>query len=373
MKKFCFLLPILGMGFIFLQSCGEGFVPINNGINSSSGLCVEEGGHNTYVVNKNSVHSKGEISSLTGPDYKELGLKPVHLLFLGHSGWLENNTFRVLSYTGKQVNTTQCPLKFNYELDKGVTLSQVTSYYYSSLARQFSNEIELSLTGQGVYLITQAPVTGWSSKDNTIYLGVHQESQHDSGLDASIILNLVSEANIYYASRGNIYKDVEPNHRDCQDEKRMCCVDEEGCSKALTIGLSHYFSSYFFRKAPTVGESYSNKLTGIEDCGISRDLSKSKDLLISDAFNACEEKGYVYPMATVYASIWWNVLNKILDAEPQEAEPFQVFYLEHLKRLKGDFNFIDAFRSISELDAENFGSKFAPYFREEFIRRGISI
>ena len=371
-----FSLPILLVGFIFLQGCGEESQFVNNIDNQFQRVCVEEEGHKAYVVNKNSVYQKKEISSLIGPDYSGLSLQPVNLLFLDGFGQLRNDTFRILSYKGPQVQTTKCSLKFDYESDQGATLSQVTSYYYSSLARQFSKDKELSLIGQGVYIITQSSVTGWSSKDNTIYLGVHTETQHDSGLDGSIILSLISEANIYYASEGAIYKRTNQNHRDCREEKEMCCLSEEGCSKALTIGLSHYFSSYFFRTAPTIGEAYSNSLTGIEDCGISRDLNQSKDLSLTEAFSACEEDshhGYVYPMATVYASIWWNVFNKIMNTEPQEVNRFQVFYLEHLKRLKGNFNFIDAFHSMSDLDSKEFESKFTHYFRDEFIRRGINL
>ena len=258
-------------------------------------------------------------------------------------------------------------------------LSQVTSYYYSSsVARQFSKDQELSLSEKKIYLVTQAPVTGWSSEDNTIYLGVHPTTQQNSGLDASIILNLISEANIYYASQGLIYEKAHSTHKDCQGKKEMCCLNEQGCSKAITIGLSHYFSSYFFRQAPTVGESYSNRLKGIEDCSISRDLNESQNVSMEEAFDACEEKGYVYPMATVYASIWWNVLNQILEEDSKEtnlnlAASFQVFYLKHLESLKGDFNFIDAFSSMKKLDDEKFEAQFTNYFRSEFIRRGINL
>lgn len=375
-----FLALILTLGLILFQNCKGGFKTIaidrssNEGPHDNSqGIHCGGEGYNACVVNKNSVYEKGAISLLAGPDYRGLSLKSVNLSFLDSSGRLQNETFRVLSYVGPQVSTTDGPLKFNYESDQGVALSQVTSYYYSSLARQFSKDRELSLIGQNMYIITQAPVTGWSAEDNTIYLGLNPDNQHDSGLDASILLNLVSEANIYYASQGAIYTETNSNHRDCRSEEKMCCLNEKGCSKAITMGLSLYFSSYFFREAPTVGESYSNRLTGMEDCGISRDLNKSKDLLISTAFYSCRENGYVYPMATVYASIWWNVFKKISDDSPQETERLQVFYLEHLKGLKGNFSFIDAFNSMRKLDSQDFESKFATYFRNEFLRRGIRL
>ena len=382
---FIFIMVIIGKVFLF-QNCGK-FEALDTGslfMSSSQPQqinCLEKFPSYSCVVDKNSVYEKGKISETNNPDYTGLSLKPVKLTLLDDSGLLKNDTFQVLSYTGKQVRANG-PLKFSYELDNGVFLSQVTSYYYSSLAMGFSKSTELSLAGKGLYIITQAPVTGWSSEDNTIYLGLENEEdthrsdhQHDSGLDGGILLNLVSEANIYYTSKGAINKGLETKHRDCQNKKQMCCVDEKGCSKAMSMGLSMYFASYFFSLAPTVGESYNNSLTGVEDCGISRDLNASKDVLISEAFNACGEnnEGYVYPMATVYASIWWNVRHRLLREFPEEAENFQKFYLEHLKDLNGTLNFIDAYRLIGDLDSRDSGFQFTPYFREEFIRRGFSL
>ena len=374
------------VGLIFLigllvsfQNCKGVFQSIDNSVSSKAPIvssklnCIESNQSHACVIDKNSVYEKGQISSREGPDYNGLSLKPVELSFLDDSGFLQNDTFRVLSYTGQQVRTTDS-LKFGYESDQGVALSQVTSYYYSSLARKFSQDAKLSLVGKGLYIITQAPVTGWSIEDNTIYLGLDPETQHDSGLDGSLILSLVSEANIYYANLGAINTQMREKHRDCRGEKELCCIDDKGCSKAITIGLSLYFSSYFFQDTPTVGESYSNSLTGMEDCGISRNLNESKYVSISEAFNACgDNKGLVYPMATVYASIWWNVFKKVLDTAPEEAERFQVFYLKHLKGLRGNFDFIDTFNSMKELDSQDFESKFTPYFMTEFTRRGITL
>ncbi len=379
-----FMVVVVGPVFLF-QNCGkfealDSDSPFRSSVLSQQVSCLENFLSYSCVVDKNSVYEKGGISETNNPAYTGLLLKPVILTLLDDSGLLKNDTFQILSYTGKQVNV-HGPLKFSYELDNGVFLSQVTSYYYSSLAMGFSESTELFLASKGLYIITQAPVTGWSSEDNTIYLGLendeetHQINQHDSGLDGSILLNLVSEANIYYASKGAINRGLETKHRNCQNKEQMCCVDENGCSKAMSIGLSMYFASYFFSLAPTVGESYNNSLTGVEDCGISRDLNVSKDILISEVFGVCGEgnEGYVYPVATVYASIWWNVRNKLLNEALDEAENFQKFYLEHLKDLNGNLNFIDAYRLIGELDSRDFGSQFTPYFREEFIRRGFSL
>ena len=365
---FCLLVMV-----IFLHGCGEFQALDTSNEKQSQGICVEEEGHNTYVVDKNSVYATKRVSSLQNPNYKDLPLEPVHLSFLDSSGYLKNDTFHVLSYTGQQVKTTNCPLKFGYEEDQGVALSQLMSYHYSSMARRFSLEQSLFVLGQGIYIITQAPLTGWSSEDNTIYLGVHAETLHDSALDASILLNLISEANIYYATQGAIYKETHHNHRDCMGEEQACCLGQEGCSKAITIGLSQYFSSYFFKEAPTVGETYSNRLTGIEDCGISRDLNVSRSVSMTTAFSACGQTGYVYPMATVYASIWWNVLQNLSNTQPESLERFQVFYLKHLKGLRGDFDFLDVFNSMKEIDNQEFGSAFTSYFRSEFTQRGIDL
>ena len=322
-KRLAFLLIFIAVasGVVFLfQNCGK-FEALDGDSSSMRSSrfeqmnCLENFPSYSCVIDKNSVYEKGEISDTNNPDYTDLLLKAVRLTLLDGSGLLKNNTFQVLSYTGTQVRVNG-PLKFSYESDNGVFLSQVTSYYHSTLAMGFSESTELSLAGKGLYIITQAPITGWSSEDNTIYLGLETEGgvSHDSGLDGGILLNLVSEANIYYASRGAINKGLEKKHRDCQNKKQMCCTDEKGCSKAMSIGLSMYFASHFFPLAPTVGESYNNSLTGVEDCGISRDLNVSEDVLISEAFGVCGEdnEGYVYPMATVYASLWWNVRNKLL-------------------------------------------------------------
>ena len=339
-------------------------------------FCVNDTQDRSYdacVVNKNSVYEKKEVSSLDGPDYEKMFLKAVSLPFLDDSGHLQDETFRVIPYTGPSLNIEDTPLRFEYESDGGVALSQITSYYYASLAREFSNQISLALLGQGVYLVTQAPQTGWSAEDNTIYLGRHPVTHHDSGLDGSLILGLVSEANIYYASQGEIYEELEGHHRDCQGREKMCCSSQLGCSKSITRGLSHYFTASFFEDAPTIGESYSNRLSGIEDCGVSRDLTKSRQLSLSEAFNACaQQKGYIYPMATFYASVWWNVFQEIKRSSPEKVDEFKVFYLEHLKGLRGNMNFVDAFGLIEEVDSKKFYI-FASYFKKEFTSRGLTL
>ena len=359
--------------FLFFQNCGTGWE--SGDFMSSS--CTEDERNTSYdacVVNKNSVYEKDETSSLTGPDYSGMSLQAVQLPFLDNSGSLQDDTFRVIPYTGEPVSTVNKPLRFDYEFDEGVALAQVTSYYYASLARQFAKNTSLSLTGQGVYIITQAPLTGWSSIDNTIYLGINPSTQHNSGLDGSIILNLVSEANIYYATQGSVYTEIEENHKHCREKEYMCCSHQEGCSKAITMGLSHYFSSSFFMDAPTVGESYSNRITGMEDCGVSRDLNESKDLLLSQAFYACKEEGYVYPMATFFASIWWNVFQKTRELYPNEVEKFKTFYLEYVRGIHGSMNFIDAFHLIETMSIEDPSlNVFVSDFKKELNLRGLDL
>ena len=96
-------------------------------------------------------------------------------------------------------------------------------------------------------------------------------------------------------------------------------------------------------------------------------------MTIEEAFRSCGDngQGYVYPMATVYASIWWNVRKEILNKSPEEVENFQRFYLEYIKGLTGSLTFIDAYELIVELDTKSFGFKFTNYFREEMSRRGL--
>ena len=227
------------VSMMFFQNCYEG-LPFRDDTYLDPPLLeipCEEKGYNACVINKNSVYSKMIVSTLSGPDYDNLPLMAVNLPFLHDLELLQNDTFRIRSYTGDQVDTGSLPLKFTYESDQGVSLSQVTSYYYSSLAMSFSQTTPLSLMNQRLYIITQAPVTGWSSEDNTIYLGLNPVTQHDSGLDASMLLNLIGEANIYYASQGAIYKETDQRHRDCREEKQMCCTHIEGCSKAITMGF----------------------------------------------------------------------------------------------------------------------------------------
>lgn len=361
---------------IFLQGCEEeNYPPIGMPKKSKDRVpqvCVEESGHNTYVINKNSVYAKKEVSQTEKPNYTGLPLKPAHLLFLDTSGYLQNSTFRVRSYKEPQVRIDKCPLKFPYPSDQGVALSQIMSYYYSSLAMGFSKNMDLYLKGQKVYIVTSSPITGWASQDNTIYLGITPKTKHDSGLDASILLNLISEANIYHGTRGNIYEDMALHHRDCRGEREMCCKTELGCSKAISIGLSLYFSSYFFQDAPTMGETYSNKITGMEDCKISRDLNQNRNLQISNAFNACDESGYVYPMATLYASIWWSVFQEISKNLPEKHDQLQVLYLKHIKEIKGNFTFEDSFNEIKSLDSKHFEFSFSKYFIHEFKKRAFS-
>ena len=80
---------------------------------------------------------------------------------------------------------------------------------------------------------------------------------HDSALDGGILLNLIAESNIYYATKGAINEGVAMKHKTCQIPLRMpsgtqnheieeaCCVDEKGCSKAISMGYRFIFHLIF--------------------------------------------------------------------------------------------------------------------------------
>jgi len=146
-------------------------------------------------------------------------------------------------------------------------IAHLMSYHWSQAVMEHFRAAGASsyIEDNGLTIDTEAVVTGFSSANKTIYLQAGTEASAPA-LDASVLVHLMGEAALYFASQGKIYDLArDTRHVDCGTPGGPvyagdCCASEIGCSKALSAGLSDYLVSVIFESfenATAVGDGVS--------------------------------------------------------------------------------------------------------------------
>lgn len=264
-------------------------------------------------------------------------------------------------------------------------IAHLMAYHWSQAVMEYFRAAGASsyIEDNGLTIDTEAAVTGFSSTNKTIYLqagaGV---SAH--ALDASVLVHLMGEAALDFASQGKIYDLAQDTrHVDCGSPGEPvyagdCCASEIGCSKALSAGLSDYLVSVIFEKfenATAVGDGVSMDPAGVPICGsMNRNPSLLARVRASEAYNACAGEGragQVFAMGSFYSSIWWSVRRVVTQMNPNHLGDLDRLYVQLLARLDGADDFRTALGKLIQLDQQIFQSKFSALFQEEYLRRGL--
>ena len=392
-------LSLLGATVLF-QNCSRGFASrhFSDQSDSSSGVvgffgnasldsrCASGAQYDACLFLKNPVTQKGSALSdpLTDPALGGLQILGVKLN-LDNSGFLQNSSLQVQSATGGRISPENGSWKFSFA-DSQHRLAHISAFYWLDTAIQtFKKRTGIFYAeGKNIRVNIDSRGTGWSSASNQISLEAAADGRQVA-YDAGILIQLLGEANIYYATQGAIaLRANDQNHLDCGPSdgpvrQKNCCVSAQGCSRAITSGASDYLAALMFPDSPTLGEYWANQDSGLSLCRISRDLRLNTNILATDAFQACSgfgATGEVYVMGTVYASIWWEVRQKVLAAGADgnvatALTAYDQLYMQHLALLDSQDTFSTVLTKIQTLDSTKFSSQFSALFTAEFKRRGI--
>ncbi len=338
--------------------------------------CMSSSAYDGCLFSKNPVAQLAK--ALSEPLHKDFNLSTmqiygVRLKNLDTSGGLSNASFVIVPATGSPVVVSSLS-KYSFK-DHPALLSQISAYFWMEASLRLMEKKMGSLYAKEklIKVHTRETLAGWSSTRNEIDLATN-DLGNDMALDGGIIAHFVGHANLSYATEKAIYDlSSDTNHVDCVDGvlplKKGCCKDKNGCSKALALGVADYQMTMVFPNSPTLGETWVNKTKGVTTCGLSRHLDDLSSFTASQVYLACESEGksgFAPMMGSLYASIWWEVQKMVTDPSPL----YQLFSA-HLAYFKGSDTFLDALDHITAADSALFGGQYAPFFVEEYTRRGL--
>jgi hypothetical protein len=395
-RKFMVALAFISTGVVLslgFQNCG-GYKPsaawiaslsqaVSLDLASSGQLiddCMDRQGVDACLFLKSPVTQKGSaLESGTG-ELTSLQRYAVRLPALDGSGFLRNASFSVQGPAAEKISLENGSWKFPVG-DSALRLAHISAYYWLTMAAMaIKNRTgEFYAEGRNIKVVVNDDKTGWSSSDNSIRLEVSADGR-PIAFDAGVMIHLLAQANLHYATLGKI-DDMgnDTHHMDCgptggETYQNDCCQTKDGCSRAVAAGASDYLVALMFPDAPTVGEYWANRGSGLGFCNISRDLRMNANLSASEAFGACRDfgvAGEIYNMGTLYASIWWEI-RKQLKQDPAATLQFDQLYMRHLSALDGADTITTAVSKAKQIDARDFAGRFTQLFDAEIGRRGLN-
>lgn len=345
--------------FKFIKSSSRDLIPSTDKIDSG---CMSDSRYDACIYLKNPVaHTKAAVSG--DADYVSRQTLGVKITDTDESGYLQNGHFRVLPVRGARVWLPDSSRKSLYTNAQSY-VQQVMSYYWLTRAQAYlSGRVgTLPVEGKGVQVFVGAPQSGWAAKDKAIFLS--NSSRAD--LSADVLLSLWGQAMAHFASSGAINSASDSTHVSCANDLRGCCVDKNGCSKALVSGVGDYVSLMVFADMPRIGEMLANSDSGQNLCGHARDVASFADLTATTVHTACAGRnGWAPSLGFLYASVWWQVRKTAADALSVDK-----LFVRHLKELTGTDTLVTAKSKILQL-APTYGADLQSLFTAEFTKRGL--
>lgn len=312
---------------------------------------------------KSPTHQLGQIfsSSTEIASARHWGIK---LTGLDDSGFLKSNNVVIASTEKPQIKVSEA------------SAEALMSYYWAERAFEFYNVQTEGLSNNSenrLKIIIDDNTAGFRSSTNSIHLSVSKD-RLPMALDATVMLHYLGQANVFWASKGEIKNyNQDVSHRSCGGDPKGCCTSKTGCSSAIVSGSADYFTASFFPDAPSISNAWSKNIEGQDVCGVPRSMTDAKSLLAPSAFEKCGDDltGQVHLLGLLYASIWWEVRNQIVELKTGEVPYVDRLFFAHLKELRGHHNFTDALKIILSLDQNLYKGRFSHLFTTEFRRRGL--
>lgn len=367
-------LTIIFMMIISYQNCSQQFNVSNDQASqfwADTQACFSNTNANACVYDKSATATaQAAVDAGAANQYQK---KAVNISELNSAIELTSNSFTVRAGSKKATpKNGSWKFKFNEDMD---SLSQVNAYFYLT---DFKNFVK-NRTGvfhaenKSIKVNTSAGFTAWSDKINEIDLESHPDKL-PAATDASVVINLLAQANIYYANSGATVIVNSTTTQKCTNKNGKlvfngCCTSNVGCALAISAGAADYLTAIYFNTNTAIGENWVQNSSGVATCGVSRDVSKNSSLKNTQAFAACTPyggSGNIYAMGSLYASIWWEARKKA----PNKVG-FDTFFMKHLELITADDTFSSIKSKLQNLDQSQFSSSYYNYLQTEFNNRGL--
>lgn len=352
--------------------------------------CMSNSSYDTCIFLKNPVAQNGaEFTPSVTPtsNLDSVLIYGVKLPPLDTSGYLKNSYFTI--YVSNFSNTSRLRMNdsgnWKYPFSNGCSgttctvdpnhsVGQLMAFYWLNYQKDYF----LAQTGIYHAVNYQVPVLTYLSPLQNAYWDGYKIVMGDGystndtsamgefALSAEVYIHEMGHANLSFATTA-----ITSAFSPCSgDNTESCCSTEKGCIGAIHEGQADYQAGIIFpQNGGVVGETLMNRVTGLNECGLSRTIGNNKYTTAIQAFKACR-KGYygeVHLLGRVYASIWWEVRNKTGN-NPKEID---ILFQEHLKTLQESDTFVTALDKIIATDAALYHSKYGQDFISEFARRGL--
>jgi hypothetical protein len=385
---------VLALPFMF-QNCGQAFegLPSLGGstdMNSVYGQSLSEVDDSNCLQNPNvdaCVYYKSPIVMLGAtidyanlrPSLEALQTRAVKLA-MPIEQLRETNTLTVMNSNGVSLSTDpQSRLKFSFSAQDPSMSAQVMTHFWFQKTLQVlaKSGYANSLHGKDLKVIVDAPATGWASNKNMIALG--RTSRNDQvSLDGSVFVHLLGEALIHHETAGQVAAIDPAKHRTCYSERDRlvtyeCCTSANGCTKAITVGMSDFLNSIVFPERPAVGEFTSRSPAGANRCGVARDPIANLDRTFATAYAACADfpaEGHIYTLGAVLASSFYSVH---VNLPAEQSAGFVRLYFDSLKQIRGNDDFLTFFEKVLAIDEAKYQGLYSPLLRAELVRRGLTL
>lgn len=362
-------LGVVGLGF---QNCSRNGFSVapqpDAAVFASTSACMG-GTTDACIFAKNAVAQSGTAMSANRiGGFQNLG---VSLEDRDSSGYLQNSDLIVTTSS-----TARATGNFRRYYDAGSSgLEQIIAYYQANQLRKWMiAKGSYAGANQGFKIIADSSFNGFVPSKKEIHLQ-RDGVKFPAALDASIVISLFAQAQIWAASGGASHTGTTTNTVTCTDSQSYsapssCCASASGCGSAIVSGASDYLASLMFLGGKTViGDGWKNDPAGLSLCLTSRDPASQSALTASTAYGRCTSRaasGEIHVMGLVYASIWWEVRKSI-----SNQSDFDKFFLRHLSQISGSDTFTTIKTKILNLDASEFASSYSALMTAEFARRGL--
>lgn len=417
----------------FLTGCMKEFAPLSEGSTGISGteeilpfakgrfvpncLEVEVNGANACIFGKNPVADTGQ--SLSNPpvinagsilneretrlygisDVSELQTYAVNI----PGNKLANEDFVSITFDGADTLPRNADGDWRYLFHNDSNLSTVkthTFFWINHLAQSIKNTTGIFYAeGQ---LISVLPVLAvlessdgerklvinafWSESFNLLTFGISVSLGFDSqgesihmpiGLDSGIVAHEMGHGILDYASPAKIKFNPQLERNDCGPSSSATCSKTlSGSPAAIHEGVGDTMALFLFPNSTPTGETFNNDPSGLDHCGIPRDVQKIKTqgLEARDLFDACSRasaSGEIHALGSIYSTIWYGVFQKALErgGETERESAYQLFF-EHLKNVTTNDTFETMRETIKSIDANLFSGRFSEDLDAEYESLG---
>lgn len=351
--------------------------------------CFTNDTFNTCLFWKNPVAQSGRAISPPISTTTSLSNLQTHAVTIlesdyDNSGNLKNASIDVFTVdselaTLERVKTTSKVFKYAFDpKDVNHKFSQVMAFYWINLQIQFMimQTGQFHATNRNIKVASWIPETDnayYNYANNAVLIG-DGSNGNEYALGAEVYLHEMGHANFQFATNSRITQNVDnPKMKECS--QNLCCTTANGCNGAINEGQADYHVAIMFPTQTAFGETLQNSVNGISECRLSRAVDASKNLSSQDAFKACGSQGLgeIHLLGRIYASIWWEVRKAVAGSNITEQKNIDKLFSQHLTLFAATDDFVDAFNHIRATDSTFFAGKYSESFKNEFIKRGITV